>query len=96
MPMAIGRIRGGKCYRQGKAYHEYIRKRDNHMCQLCGKPGYDVDHIVPYAISGESRPAGMRVLCHKCNVATRRPRKDARLPYEEWLAHVESLRGTSP
>jgi len=28
-------------------YKRKIRERDNYTCQLCGRPGYDVDHIVP-------------------------------------------------
>ena len=97
--------RGGKAYNQHTSYKQAIKERDNYTCQMCGcrvgspcalhrfTPVYlDVDHIVPHAISGESKPEGMRVLCHKCNVATRRPRRDARPSYDEWIAQLVASR----
>ena len=83
-------LRGGGAYRQHTSFKEDIRQRDNDTCQVCGAPGQDVDHIVPYAVSGETRPEGVRVLCHRCNMATRRPQKNARLPYDEWIAKLEA------
>ena len=89
-----GTFNGGKAYRQPLGFKAMIRERDNYTCQLCGKPGYEVDHIIPYAISGDTRPATSRVLCVKCNRATRLPRKDASLPLNEWYAQIErELRG---
>ena len=82
-------FRGGKAYRQKQSLKEYIRERDNHTCQLCGKPGNIVDHIIPYAVSGSSYVENLRVLCCDCNLAIRRERKDARLPLGEWYKSLE-------
>ncbi len=82
-------IRGGRAYRQSQHFKETIRERDGHTCQLCGKPGHEVDHIVPYAVSGETTPEGSRVLCVQCNRDTRRTRRDAALPVDEWYASIE-------
>ena len=73
-----------------KHFKDHIRRRDNYTCQLCGEPGYEVDHIAPYAISGETKPETSRVLCVKCNRATRLPRKDALLPLAEFYAQIEA------
>ena len=53
-------------------YKNSIRERDNHTCQLCGGPGHDVDHIIPWHISHDSLPGNLRVLCHRCNLIGRR------------------------
>ena len=81
---------GGKTYSQSLVFKTAIRERDNHTCQLCGRYGKMVDHITPYAVSGETRPDGVRVLCVKCNLAIRRTRIDAN-PYDtldKWYAHL--------
>ncbi len=77
-------------YRQHQAYKDRIRERDNYTCQLCGEEGWQVDHIIPFAISHDSSEENLRVLCRKCNTDTRRPRKDARMPYDEWIEWVKS------
>jgi 5-methylcytosine-specific restriction endonuclease McrA len=81
---------GGKCYRQSKEYRRMILERDNYTCQICGRPGKDVDHIIPFALGGLSIPTNQRVLCHKCNVNLRRPRKDRRLDPDEYYAKLEA------
>ena len=78
------------CYRQHEKYKERIRAKFNYTCQLCGKPGRDVDHIIPFAISHDSSPLNLRVLCHQCNVDTRRARKDANLPLEQWYESIKT------
>ena len=55
-----------------KEYKDLIRERDNFTCQICGGPGYDVDHIIPFHISYDSSPSNLRVLCHRCNLKSRR------------------------
>lgn len=82
-------IKGGACYRQSETLKDLVRLRDNCICQICGKPGWDVDHIKPHADGGLSVPENYRVLCHQCNVDTRRPRKDALLPLDEYYAALE-------
>lgn len=72
------KFRGGKRRSQKKAFKDYIRRRDNYTCQLCGNYGYECDHIIPFAISGETTIEGSRVLCTRCNRITRRKRRDAR------------------
>ena len=85
------RIRGGKNYRQHQGFKKFIRERDNYTCRLCGKYGFVVDHIIPYAISHETKPDGVRVLCYSCNLKLRRVRKDAN-PWkhlEDWFADLD-------
>lgn len=55
-----------------KELREYIKKRDNYTCQICGKHmpdevGLHIDHIVPVSRGGKSIPENLRVLCSKCN-----------------------------
>lgn len=78
---------GGRAYRQSEGFKEHIRRRDNYTCQLCGKEGWIVDHIIPYAVSHETRPDGVRVLCYACNLGLRRERRDANpiIDYEAYL-----------
>ena len=86
------RYNGGKAYRQPIGFKQMVRERDDYTCQLCGESGYEVDHIIPYAISGETRPETSCVLCVKCNRAVRLPRKDAN-PFrtlEEWYQYLQS------
>ncbi len=87
-------IVGGKSYRQHQSFKTAIRERDNHTCQICGNEGWIIDHIIPYAISHETRPEGVRVLCHSCNLKLRRKRRDARLDLNDWLSYLNTeLRG---
>ena len=86
------KTRGGRAYRQSQGFKEHIRRRDNYTCQLCGKEGWIVDHIIPYAISHETTPNGTRVLCHACNLLTRKERRQklgVGLPLDEWYAWLE-------
>ncbi len=73
-------------------YKDKIRERDNHTCQLCGKPGHDVDHIIPWYISHDNSPSNLRVLCHRCNLINRRKssRKSISLPWAEWCAWLDA------
>lgn len=68
------RQRGGKTYSQHGSLKKFIRERDNYTCQLCGKEGWIVDHIIPYAVSHDSTISNLRVLCYACNVLTSRQR----------------------
>ena len=77
-------------YRQHQPYKDRIRAKFNYTCQLCGKEGWQVDHIIPFAVSHDSSEANLRVLCHRCNIATRRPRKNARLPLDQWYASIKA------
>jgi len=74
-----------------KAVKREVRERDNYTCQICGEYGKQIDHIVPLRISHDNSPANLRTLCIKCNNATRLKRRDARLPYDEWIKHIEEL-----
>ena len=85
-------FRGGQNYRQHTALKDYIKSRDNNTCQICGaglEARLEVDHIIPYAISRDSRIDNLRTLCTRCNRETRRKRVDSKLSekeYSEWLA----------
>lgn len=53
----------------GTPHHlrQYVRNRDNHTCQKCGKPGHEVDHITPISQGGTHNLENLRVLCHQCH-----------------------------
>jgi len=79
-------------YQIRSGYKKKIREKFNYTCQLCGGYGEDVDHIVPWAISHDNSEDNLRVLCHRCNCATRRTRVDAN-PYQtldQWYEHIQS------
>jgi len=83
---------GGKAYRQHQSLKAFIRERDNYTCQLCGKEGWIVDHIVPWRVSRDSSIGNLRVLCQRCNVLTRRNIRRRYNPYqtlEAWYAYLE-------
>lgn len=85
-------LRGGRAYRQSEVFKDRICERDNHTCQLCGQTGSIVDHIKPWRVSHNSTPSNLRVLCHKCNLATRRERYDAN-PFttlELWYKYIKN------
>lgn len=55
-----------------KELREFVKKRDNYTCQICGKympdeVGLHIDHIIPVSKGGKSIPQNLRVLCSKCN-----------------------------
>ena len=83
------RLRGGHSYRQHTSFKEHIRQRDGFTCAKCGSPGYQVHHIIPWAVSGETRPEGVEVLCRSCNLSLRRERYDSALPYDQWIEAIE-------
>lgn len=84
----------GLKFRQQKRYKDEIRWRDKYKCQICGGPGYDVDHIVPFHISQDSSPSNLRVLCHKCNlIARQNPRANPFETMEDWYKYLEAELG---
>lgn len=46
-----------------------VRARDNDICQYCGLPGYEVDHIVPMAWTrvGTNQLDNLVCCCRRCN-----------------------------
>ncbi|MCK1213383.1 HNH endonuclease [Streptococcus uberis] len=53
---------------------EYIKKRDNFTCQLCGVSTrehslilLEIDHIIPISKGGLSNESNLQTLCWKCN-----------------------------
>lgn len=53
---------------------EYIKRRDNYTCQICGNSIYkepnlllEVDHIHPVSAGGETDPDNLWTLCWRCN-----------------------------
>ncbi len=78
------------CYRQRTTYKDKIRVRDKNTCQLCGAPGEAVDHIIPYAVSQDSSPSNLRLLCRSCNNRFRRERRDSAIPYAQWYDYLQT------
>lgn len=87
------KTKGGKAYRQKESLKDLVKWRDNFTCQICGWSYPDVtievDHIIPWAISHNSTPDNLQVLCVECNRLTRRPRYDASLPLDEYYQQFE-------
>ena len=82
------KLRGGRGYRQShKMMKPFIRERDNHTCQLCGAPGRDVDHVIPWYKSHNSMPDNLRLVCHKCNLKTRRPKQSKGVSLDAFYAN---------
>ena len=79
----------GLSYNNRTKYKNSILERDNHICQLCGGKATVVDHIVPWVVSHDSAKSNLRALCRKCNLATRRERKDAAPVYDAFIAEIE-------
>jgi hypothetical protein len=48
-----------------------VVRRDNYLCQVCHQHVRDdeieIDHIIPHARGGPTRPDNLRLLCRKCN-----------------------------
>ncbi len=70
-------------------YKNGIRERDHYTCQLCGQPGRDVDHIIPYSISCDSSESNLRVLCHSCNCKLRMIERKT-IPFNEYEAYLKT------
>lgn len=102
--MDRGKLTGGKWYSQHIKVKQFIRERDNYTCQLCGAEGWQVDHIVPYAVSHDSTLSNLRVVCRSCNYKTRRKPKFTlqfgkirQIPGEQYSAYLEAeLGGQAP
>ncbi len=89
MNIILGKKTGGEHRQQHITLKEYVRSRDNHTCQICGRPGEQVDHIIPWAISHDSSLGNLRILCLPCNLAHRRRRRDARPDAILWWQQIE-------
>jgi hypothetical protein len=51
-----------------KKLAQKIRKRDNFICQLCGKKNAtDVHHIIPRRIKIDNSPGNLITLCRSCH-----------------------------
>lgn len=53
---------------------EYIKKRDNYTCKICGNSIYnepnlllEIDHIIPISKGGKTEENNLQTLCWKCN-----------------------------
>jgi 5-methylcytosine-specific restriction endonuclease McrA len=71
-------------------YKNKIRERDAYTCQLCGNPGREVDHIIPWAISHDSSPSNLRVLCKSCNLKMREQRQRITIPEDQYESYLRS------
>lgn len=88
------KTKGGKAYRQKEHLKDLVKWRDSFTCQICGwsypDVAIEVDHIIPWAISHDSTPGNLRVLCVQCNRLVRGDRCDARLPLDQYYEKLES------
>lgn len=57
-----------------KRLRDYIKKRDNYTCCICGNSTYkepnlllEIDHIIPVAKGGYTTEKNLQTLCWKCN-----------------------------
>lgn len=61
----------GKTRRRYGVYWDVHRlkiiERDNSICQVCGKIGNHVDHIIPFRISKDNSFSNLQVLCVSCH-----------------------------
>lgn len=47
---------------------DWVLRRDNFRCVICGKGGLlEVDHIVPWSAGGSDDVDNLRTLCRRCN-----------------------------
>ncbi|MDE1871184.1 MAG: HNH endonuclease [Candidatus Micrarchaeota archaeon] len=48
-----------------------VARRDNYLCQICGKPVLDkeieFDHKIPWSRGGPTEESNIRLTCEKCN-----------------------------
>ncbi|SFU70083.1 HNH endonuclease [Alicyclobacillus macrosporangiidus] len=58
-----------------KDLREYIRERDQHICQICGRSGTQIHHVVPrgrfvaawYTFENVHDPRNLMLVCHRCH-----------------------------
>jgi 5-methylcytosine-specific restriction endonuclease McrA len=43
-----------------------VLARDRYVCQLCGAPATEVDHVVRVADGGSDHPDNLRAICGRC------------------------------
>lgn len=48
-----------------------ILARDRYVCQLCGQPANEVDHIIRVVDGGQDHAGNLRALCRACNLKRR-------------------------
>lgn len=54
--------------RAGVAQRNRIRARANGVCEMCGRLGHEVDHIIPLAAGGSNEDSNLRFLCRPCHL----------------------------
>jgi len=57
---------------RGVAARNRIRRRDSGVCQLCGRLGAHVDHVVPLSQGGSDDDENKQLLCVECHDAKSR------------------------
>lgn len=54
---------------QWKKIAQRIRERDQFTCQICGRYGNSIDHIIPRSAGGGDEEWNLQCLCTPCNSA---------------------------
>jgi 5-methylcytosine-specific restriction endonuclease McrA len=78
--------------RNAKEWYRLIKevfKRDNYICQYCGKAGgkLEADHVIPFSKGGKDTIENLVTSCQKCNRQKRDKTVDE---FKQWrLSHNE-------
>jgi hypothetical protein len=48
--------------------YQYVLTRDNGLCQICGKMGDDVHHIIHKGHGGKNMARNLTLLCKPCHM----------------------------
>jgi 5-methylcytosine-specific restriction endonuclease McrA len=47
---------------------EYVKERDNGMCQLCGRMGSEIHHVLFRSLGGTNKANNLILLCVRCHL----------------------------
>ena len=81
--------------RRWQAVRKVVFRRDNQRCQVCGKPGFEVDHVKPMHQGGDPWALdNLQTICRQCHIEkTRKENRKKPLSPErqEWRSWLENF-----